>query len=262
MKRRQFITLLGGAAVTWPIATRAQQANRMRRIGVLMSFAADDPTAPPLVSTFAQGQQERGWSVGGNVRIDYRWGAGDTDRFRRYAAELVALAPDVIVATAGSIVGALQQASRTVPIVFVTTIDPVGSGFVASLARPGGNATGFTAYEFSMSGKLLELLKEIASGVTRVAVIRDPFVPAGSAGFAAIQTVAPSFGVELTPIGVRDAEEIERGIAAFARGSNDGLIMVGPPSSAQVHRDVIIALAARHRLPPSTRPRSSSPPAA
>jgi putative ABC transport system substrate-binding protein len=175
---------------------------------------------------------------------------------------LVALAPDVIVATAGSIVGALQQASRAVPIVFVTTIDPVGSGFVASLARPGGNATGFTAYEFSMSGKLLELLKEIASGVTRVAVIRDPFVPAGSAGFAAIQTVAPSFGVELTPIGVRDAEEIERGIAAFARGSNDGLIMVGPPSSAQVHRDVIIALAARHRLPPSTRPRSSSPPAA
>jgi putative ABC transport system substrate-binding protein len=248
MRRRQFITLAGGA-VAWPVASRAQQAGGMRRIGVLMSFAADDSTAPALVSAFAQGLQERGWSVGGNVRIDYRWGAGDIDRFRRYAAELVALAPDVIVATAGSIVGALQQASRTVPIVFVTTIDPVGSGFVASLARPGGNATGFTAYEFSMSGKLLELLKEIAPGVTRVAVIRDPFVPAGSAGFAAIQTVAPSFGVELTPIGVREAEEIERGIAAFARGSNDGLIMVGPPSSAQVHRDVIITLAARHRLP-------------
>jgi putative ABC transport system substrate-binding protein len=155
----------------------------------------------------------------------------------------------VIVATAGSIVGALQQASRSVPIVFVTTIDPVGSGFVASLARPGGNATGFTAFEFSMSGKLLELLKEIAPRVTRVAVLRDPFVPAGSAGFAAIQTVAPSFGVELIPIGLRDAEEIEHGIGAFARGPNDGLIMVGPPSSAWVHRDLIIATAARHRLP-------------
>ena len=193
--------------------------------------------------------QERGWTVGGNVRIDYRWGASDLDRFRKYAAELVALAPDVIVATAGSIVGILQQASRNVPIVFVTTIDPVGSGFVASLARPGGNATGFTAFEFSMSGKLLELLKEIAPRVTRVAVIRDPFVPAGSAGFAAIQTVAPSLGVELTPFGVRDADEIERGIAAFARGSNDGLIMVGPASSAWVHRDLIITQVARHRLP-------------
>ena len=249
MRRRDLIILLGGAAAAWPLAARAQQAERVRRIGVLMSYAADDPLAPPLVSAFAQGLQERGWTIGGNVRIDYRWGAGDLDRFRKYAVELVALAPDVIVATAGSIVGALQQASRSVPIVFVTTIDPVGSGFVASLARPGGNATGFIAFEFSMSGKLLELLKEIAPRVTRVAVIRDPFVPAGSAGFAAIQTVAPSFGVELTPVGVRDSDEIERGIAAFARGSNDGLIMVGPPSSAQVHRDLIIALAARHRLP-------------
>jgi putative ABC transport system substrate-binding protein len=162
---------------------------------------------------------------------------------------LVALAPDVIVATAGATVGAVQQASRTIPIVFVGTIDPVGSGFVASLARPGGNATGFIAYEFSMSGKLLELLKELAPGVTRAAIIRDPFVPAGSGGFAAVQTVAPSFGIELTPVGVRDAEEIERGIAAFAHGSNDGLIMVGPPSSAMIHRDLIITLAARHRLP-------------
>src|SRR5262245_35940740 len=248
MRRREFITLLGGVA-PWHRPARAQQPQRKKRIGVLMSFAADDPSAPPLVSAFAQGLQERGWVVGGNVRIDYRWGASDLDRFRRYAAELVALAPDVIVATAGSIVGALQQASRTVPIVFVTTIDPVGSGFVASLARPGSNATGFTAHEFSMFGKLLELLKEIAPRVTRVAVIRDPFVPAGSAGFAAIQTVAPSFGVELTPVGVRAADEIEHGIAAFARGPNDGLIMVGPPSSAQAHRDLIIALAARHRLP-------------
>jgi putative ABC transport system substrate-binding protein len=248
MRRRNFISLVGGVA-TWPLAARAQQRERMRRIGVLMFFAADDPAAPPLVSAFAQGLQERGWTVGGNVRIEYRWGANDLDRFRKYATELVALAPDVIVATAGSIVGALQQASRSVPIVFVTTIDPVASGFVASLARPGGNATGFTAFEFSFSGKLLELLKDIAPRVTRVAVIRDPFVPAGVAGFAAIQTVAPSFGVELTPIGVKDADEIQRGVAAFARGSNDGLIMMGPPSSVSVPRDLIITLAARHRLP-------------
>jgi putative ABC transport system substrate-binding protein len=249
MKRREFITLLSGSVIAWPLAAHAQQPKQMRRIGVLMSFAADEPVAPPLVSVFAQGLQERGWTIGGNVRIEYRWGANDLDRFRKYAAELVALAPDVIVATAGSIVGALQQASRSVPIVFVTTIDPVGSGFVASLAQPSGNATGFLAFEFSLSGKLLELLKEIAPGVTRVAVIRDPFVPAGSAGFAAVQTVAPSFGVELTPIGVRDADEIERGVAAFARSSNDGLIMVGPPSSVSVHRDLIVTLAARHRLP-------------
>jgi putative ABC transport system substrate-binding protein len=255
MRRREFITLLGSAAA-WPLAARGQPSGRMRRVGVLMSLAADDPQAPPLISAFAQGLQERGWSVGTNVRIDYRWGASDLDRFRKYAVELVALAPDVIVATAGSIVGALQQASRTVPIVFVTTIDPVGSGFVASLARPGGNATGFSAREFSMSGKWLELLKEIAPGVTRVAVIRDPLVPAGSGGFAAIQTTAPSFGVELTPVGLRDADEIERGITAFAHGSNDGLIMAGPGSSAQAHRDLIIRLAARHRLPavyPGTR---------
>jgi ABC-type uncharacterized transport system substrate-binding protein len=250
VKRREFISLLGGATAAWPLAARAQQQQaKVRRVGVLMSFAADDPVAPPLVSAFAQGLQEHGWTVGVNVRIEYRWGASDLDRFRKYAAELIALMPDVIVATAGSIVGALQQASRSVPIVFVTTIDPVGSGFVASLARPGGNATGFTAWEFSLSGKLLELLKEVAPRVTRVAVLRDPFVPAGSAGFAAIQTVAPSFGVELIPIGLRDAEEIEHGIGAFARGPNEGLIMVGPPSSAWVHRDLIIATAARHRLP-------------
>jgi putative ABC transport system substrate-binding protein len=221
----------------------------MRRVGVLMSFAADDPLAPPLVSALAQGLQERGWSVGGNVRIDYRWGANNLDLFRKYAAELVALAPDVVVGTAASIVAALQQASRTVPIVFVTTVDPVGSGLVASLARPGGNATGFIAYEFSIAGKWLELLKEIAPRVTRVAVLRDPFVPAGTGGFAAIQTVAPSFGVELTPIGVASADEIEGGLTAFARGANDGLIMVGPASSVQLHRDLIIALAARYRLP-------------
>jgi putative ABC transport system substrate-binding protein len=250
--RRDFIGALGGAAaacVAGPLAARAQQRERMRRIGVLMSFAADDPLAPPLISALAQGLQERGWSVGGNMRIDYRWGANNLDLFRKYAAELVALAPDVVVGTAASIVMALQQASRTVPIVFVRTIDPVGSGLVASLAHPGGNATGFIAYEFSIAGKWLELLKEIAPRVTRVAVLRDPLVPAGSGGYAAIQTVAPSFGVELTPIGVASADEIERGITAFARGANDGLIMVGPASSVQLHRDLIITLAARLALP-------------
>ena len=249
MRRRDFIKLIGSGTVAWPLAARAQQGVRMRRIGVLMSFAADDPHAPPLVSALAQGLQERGWSVGGNIRIDYRWGANNLDLFRKYAAELVALAPDVVVGTAASIVAALQQASHTVPIVFVTTIDPVGSGLVASLARPGGNATGFIAYEFSIAGKWLELLKEIAPRVTRVAVLRDPFVPAGSGGFAAIQTVAPSLGVEVTPIGVASPDEIEGGLKAFARSANDGLIMVGPPSSVQLHRDLIIALAARYRLP-------------
>ena len=249
MKRREFITLLGGVAA-WPLAARAQQpGDRMRRIGVLMSQSADDPDALAWISAFAQGLQERGWIIGSNVRIEYRWGAGDLDRFRKYAAELVALSPDVIVATAGSIVGALQQMSRTVPIVFVTTVDPVGGGFVESLARPGGNATGFASAEFSMSGKRLELLKEIAPRVTRVAVVRDPTVPAGSGGLAAIQTVAPSFGVELAPIGVRSEDEIERGIAALACSGNGGLIVVGPTSSVQLHRNLIIALAARHRLP-------------
>src|SRR5215469_11133166 len=248
MQRRQFIGLIGGAAAS-PLAVRAQQGARVRRIGVLMTTAADERGSQTSLAAFAQGLQELGWVVGRNVQIEYRWGAGDLDRFRKYAAELIALGPDVVLATAGSIVGAFQQASRTVPIVFVTTIDPVGGGWVESLSRPGTNATGFAAYEFSMSGKRLELLKEIAPDVKRVAVIRDPSVPAGSGGLAAIQTVAPSLGVELTPVGVRDAGEIERAITAFARGSNGGLIMVGPSSSVQRHRDLIIALAARHRLP-------------
>jgi putative tryptophan/tyrosine transport system substrate-binding protein len=249
MRRRQFITLLGGAATTWPLAARAQQPERMRRIGVLMSAVESDPRGLEYITAFAQGLAELGWTVGRNVRIEYRWGAGDLDRFRRYAAELVALSPDVVVATAGSIVGAFQQASRTVPIVFVTTIDPIGGGWVESLSRPATNATGFASSEFSMSGKRLELLKEIAPDVKRVAVIRDPSVPAGSGGLAAIQTVAPSFGVELTPVGVRDAGDIERAITAFARGSNGGLILVGPTSSVQRYRDLIITLATRHRLP-------------
>jgi putative tryptophan/tyrosine transport system substrate-binding protein len=249
MRRRKFITLLGAGVATWPLTARAQQPERMRRIGVLMSTAEGDPGGLEFITAFAQGLAELGWTVGRNVRIDYRWGAGNIELFRKYAAELVALKPDVILATAGSIVGALQQESRTVPIVFVTTVDPVGGGWVESLARPGGNATGFTSYEFSMSGKRLELLKEMAPLTRRVAVIRDPRVPAGSGGFAAIQTAAPGLGVEATPIGVRDAEEIERGVSSFARGANGGLIVVGPPSSIALHRDLIIALAVRHRLP-------------
>jgi putative ABC transport system substrate-binding protein len=249
MKRREFMLALGGAAAAWPLTARAQQRERMRRIGVLMSAVEGDPIGLEYVTAFAQALAELGWSVGRNVRIEYRWGAGDLDRFRRYAAELVALSPDVVLASAGSIVGALQQASRTVPIVFVTTIDPVGGGWVESLSRPGTNATGFASFEFSMSGKWLELLKEIAPGVKRVAVVRDPSVPAGSGGLAAIQTVAPSLGVELTPVGVRDAGEIERAIAAFARSSNGGLILVGPTSSVRRHFDLVVALAAQHRLP-------------
>jgi putative ABC transport system substrate-binding protein len=244
MLRRQFLGVLGGAAVAWPLVAHAQQ---MRRIGVLLAFPESDLERQPRVAAFQKGLQELGWTDGRNVRIDYRWAVGDADRVR-YAAELVALAPDVIMATTGATVGALQQASHTVPIVFVTVIDPVGGGWVASLARPGGNATGFAAFEFSMGGKWLELLKEIAPRVTRVAVIRDPSVPAGSGLFAAIQTVAPSFGVELISVGVRDASEIERGIAAFAREANGGLI-VPVPSSVTLHRELLITLAARHRLP-------------
>jgi putative tryptophan/tyrosine transport system substrate-binding protein len=183
------------------------------------------------------------------VQIDIRWGAGDTERYRKYAAELVALAPDVVIGTAASIVADLQEASRNIPIVFVTTIDPVGSGLVASLSHPGGNATGFIAWEFSLSAKLLELLKEIAPAVKRVAVIRDPAVPAGSGGFAAIQTAAPSFGVELTAIGVHDASEIEHGIIEFARGPNGGLLVVGPPSSMMQQRNLVVTLATKYRLP-------------
>jgi len=248
-KRRDFITLLGGAAVAWPLAAGAQQSSRLRRVGVLMTFAADDPDGQANFAALAQGLQEFGWTVGRNLRLDYRWGANDLDRFRTYAAELITLSPDVVVATAGSVVTAFQQASRTVPIVFVTTIDPVGGGWVESLARPGGNVTGFSSYEFSIGAKWLELLKDIAPDLKRVAVIRDASVPAGSGGFAAIQTGAASFNIELTPVGVRDADEIERGISRFATGPNGGLVVVGPPSSLVIHRDLIITLATRHKLP-------------
>jgi ABC-type uncharacterized transport system substrate-binding protein len=246
--RREFITLVGGAAAAWPIAARAQQGERMRRIGVLMSLTADDPEGQVRLTAFLQGLQQLGWTDGRNVRIDTRWGAGDADRSRGYAAELVALAPDVILASGTSTMGPLLRATRTVPIVFTQVTDPVGAGFVDSLARPGGNATGFTLSEYGISGKWLELLKEIAPRVTRAAVLRDPDMAAGSGQLGAIQSVAPSFGVELSPVNVRDAPEIERAVAAFARGSNGGLI-VSASGLAIVHRDLIITLAARHRLP-------------
>ena len=221
MKRREFITLLGGSAAAWPLTARAQQGERVRRIGVLMALAADDPQSPVRVASFAQELQQLGWTIGRNVRIDYRWGAGNADNARKYAAELAALSPDVILANGSPSIMALQSATRTVPIVFVTVIDPVGAGFVESLARPGGNATGFTQYEYGMGGKWLELLKEIDPRVTRVAVLRDSGVAAGSGQLGAIQSVAPSLGVELRPIDARGADEIERAITAFARGDRN-----------------------------------------
>jgi putative ABC transport system substrate-binding protein len=249
MRRREFIILLGGAAVAWPLAARAQQADRMRRVGVLVSRIADDPEEQARLAAFVQGLQELGWTEGRNVRIDYRWAAGDADRSRTYAAELVALAPDVIVAAGSQSVAALEQTTRTVPIVFASVVDPVGAGYVTRLARPGGNATGFTAFEYSLSGKWLELLKEIAPNLTRIAILRDPALAAGIGQFAVIQAMAPpSFGVELSPIDVRDAGEIERDVAAFAGETKGGLIVTGS-SGAAVHRELIIMLAARHRLP-------------
>ena len=233
----------------------------MRRVGVLMNLAADDPEGKARLTAFLQGLQELGWTDGRNVRIDYRAAAGDADRYRTYAAELVALAPDVILANGSQSVAALLQTTRTVPIVFVNFIDPVGAGFVASLAHPGGNATGFTAFEYSMSGKLLELLKEIVPGVKRVAVLRDPAIAAGIGQFAAIQSASSSFGVELSPIDVRDPGEIERAVAAFAREPNGGLIVTASSATA-VHRELIIMLAARHRLPRSTLSATTSPKAA
>ena len=248
MRRRAFITLVGCAAVAWPLSARAQQGERMRRIGVLMSAAADDAEGQARLMAFGQGLAQLGWTVGRNVRIDVRWAAGKADDTRKYANELVALAPDVILATGGSVVAPLLQTTRTVPIVFTQTTDPVGAGFVESLARPGGNTTGFINFEYGISGKWLELLKQIAPGVTRVAVLRDPAIAAGAGQLGAIQGAAPSFGVEVSPVGVRDAGEIERAVAAFARGSNGGLIVL-TSALTLVHRELIITLAARHRLP-------------
>jgi putative ABC transport system substrate-binding protein len=248
MKRREFIALLGGAAATWPLAARAQQTERVRRICVLMSTAVDDPQDQARLAAFAQGLQELGWTIGRNLRIDYRWGASSPDNTRKYAAELAALAPDVMLTSGTIALAAVQQISHTIPVVFVNLIDPVSGGFVESLARPGGNATGFLLFEYGISGKWLELLKEIAPRVTRVAVLRDPTQVSGGGQLGAIQSAASQLGVEFRPVGVRDAKEIERGITDFARGSNGGLIVTAG-TQAREHRELIIRLAARHRLP-------------
>jgi putative ABC transport system substrate-binding protein len=246
VRRREFITLLGGAA-TWPLSARAQQAERMRRIGILLPAAADDPVYQAWVGAFLQGLALLGWTIGRNVRIDTRWAGANAADFPRHAAELVALAPDVILAHGSLTVAALLQATRTVPIVFPFAVDPVGAGLVDSLARPGGNATGFMIFEFSMGGKWLELLKQIAPSVTRAAVLRTT-QGSGTSQFAAIQTAAPSLRVEVNPVNVRDAPEIERDVAAFALSPNGGLVVAGT-LAATLHRNLIITLAGRHKLP-------------
>jgi len=248
MRRRDFIKGIVGSATAWPLVARAQQGEHMRRIGVLMARSANDPEGQAWVAAFLQGLQELGWSVGRNVIIDIRWSAGNNADARKYAMELVALASDVILANTSYAVASLQQVTSTVPIVFAGVADPVGAGIVDSLARPGGNITGFTPFDYSISGKWLQLLKEIAPGVTRVAVTRDPSIASGPAQFAVIQAAAPSLGVELRPVDVRDDGEIERALALFAQSPNSGLIVTGSPQ-AVAHRDLIIALAARHRLP-------------
>jgi putative ABC transport system substrate-binding protein len=248
MRRREFITLVGGAAVPWPIAVRAQQDDRMRRIGVLFGLAANDPEAQAYVASLQQGIQEAGWTVGRNVRIDYRWSGGNAEDARKYAMELVTLGPDVLVATGGASIGPLFQATRSIPIVFANVPDPVGSGFVESLSRPGGNTTGFLQFEYSLSGKWPELLKQIAPNVTRAAVLRDLAITAGIGQFAVIQAMAPSQSLEVTAINASDEKEIERGIEASARSPNGGLIVTASASNLG-NRKLIVALAARHRLP-------------
>jgi len=247
MRRREFITTLVGAAAAWPLAARAQQHERVRRVGVLMPFTADDQEGQARLLAFAQGLQQSGWTIGQNVRIDTRW-ASRASEIRRHAVELVATMPDVILATGASTMGPLLQATHSVPIVFAAVADPVGAGFVDSLARPGGNATGFTSFEYGLSAKWLELLKEIAPGVTRVAVLRDPAIPSGVGQFTVIQTAATSLGVEAIPVSMRDAAGIEQAVAALARSANGGLILT-VSGLAYLHRDLIIALAARHKLP-------------
>jgi len=247
MQRREFITLLGGAAAGWPFAASAQQPD-LRRIGVLMTLAKGDPVEQSRYATFLQGLQQLGWTEGRNLRIDTRWSAGNAADIRKYAEELVALAPDVIVTGGAAGLGAILQATRTVPIVFAIVPDPVGAGFVNSLSRPGGNATGFLMFEYSLCAKWLELLKQIAPDVTRAAVLRDPAITAGIGQFAVIQSVAPSVGVDVSPVNMSNAAEIERSVAAFARSADGGLILTASALSA-VHRELIIALAARYKLP-------------
>ena len=247
IERRKFLATLGGAAAAWPLAARAQQGERMRRIGVLLSTHEGDPSRRAQLTAFVQRLTELGWADGRNARLDVRWTAGSVDAARKYAAELVALASDVIVTDTSFDVAAVQQATRTVPIVFGGVIDPVGAGLVDSLARPGGNTTGFTAFEYAIGAKWLELLKEVAPGVTRAAVLRDPTIAAGVGQFAAIQATAP-FGIELTAVGLHDAGAIEPAVAAFARGANGGLVMTASPFGGN-HPDVITTLAARYKLP-------------
>ena len=249
MKRREFIALFGGAAA-WPLVAHAQQGERIRRVAVFSSAATDtsEPELQANIAAFLQALQQLGWIKGQNLQIDHRVGANNAERIRKQAAELAALAPDVILTAGASSVGPLLQATRSVPVVFVNTADPVGAGYAESLARPGGNATGFMAFEYSLSGKWLELLKQIAPGVTRAGVLRDAALTSGTGQFAVIQSVAPSVGIDVSPISVRDAGEIERGVAAFARLANGGLIVTA--SAATVfHRDLIITLAARYKLP-------------
>jgi ABC-type uncharacterized transport system substrate-binding protein len=248
MTRRELIALLGSTAATWPLGARAQQPERVRRIGVLQGLAANDPEGQARFEAFLQALQQLGWTDGRNIQIVHRLTDSETDRARTYAEELVALAPDLVLTSGASTVGTMLQVSRSVPVVFVGAADPVGAGFVDSLARPGSNATGFTSYEYSMSGKWLELLKEIAPRVKRVAVLRDPAISAGTGQFGAIQTATPSLGVELTPINVRDAAEIERGVTAFVR-SGDGGLIVTTSALVLAHRNLIITLADRHNLP-------------
>jgi putative tryptophan/tyrosine transport system substrate-binding protein len=247
MRRREFITLLGAAAA-WPLAARAQQGGRMRRIGVLMPFAADDSEVQVRIGAFQQELQKLGWSIGGNLRIEYRWTLGNPDVTRKAAGELIALMPDAILAAGSTAVGPLLQMTQAVPIVFVVVPDPVGAGFVGSLAHPRGNATGFLAEEYVVSGKRLELLKEVAPTVTRAAVLRDPAITAGIGQFGAVQSVAPLLGIEVSPVNVRDAAEIEQAVAVFAHSKNGGLIVTGS-ALAVVHRDLITTLAIRHKLP-------------
>ena len=248
MQRREFITLLGGATAAWPLSARAQQPERMRRIAVLMSLAADDKEGRVRIDAFVQGLRELGWIDGRNVQIDIRWAAGGDRVRQQYAAELVALSPDVIMASGGSVVGPLLQTTRIVPIVFTQTPDPVGAGFVDSLARPGGNATGFSIFDYNIAGKWLQLLKQITPGVTRVAVIRDPATPQGIGQFSAVHAVAPSLGLDVSPINASEPSELERAISAFAHTQNSGLIVSGS-NFAITHRELIIKLAHQHKLP-------------
>jgi putative ABC transport system substrate-binding protein len=259
MRRREFIAMLGGATAAWPLTARAQEGKRVRRVAALMPYTANDPQAQNRNAAFLQGLQQLGWTVGRNVQIEYRWSEGSEDDTRKYAAELVALAPDVIFTSGSAAIGPLRRATRTVPIVFVLVPDPVGAGFVDSLARPGGNITGFTQFEYSVGAKWLEVLKEIAPNTTRAAVIRDPAITAGIGQWGAIQSVSPSVGIEVSPVNLVDGGEIDRGLTAFARSPNGGLIVTGS-ALAVVQRDLIIRLQRGSGCRPSIMTATLSPP--